>query len=86
MSITKYFNGKCVIAAMEEVREICSAANAVRSKNFIRTRLPLNNLDIVSPENKYSYLALAPDLVQIIKDECNVKQVTLISDEMVVTL
>jgi len=80
MSISKYMSGACIVECMDEVRELCSAANAVRSKHDIRIRQPLANMDIVSMGGKFSYLAFMPDMVQIIKDECNVKQLTVIDD------
>lgn len=86
ISLSKLITSDVLVQMMEEVREICSAANTVRAKNTIRNRQPLANMNIVSTGGKFSYLALMPDLVDIIKDECNVKQVTLIDDEKKVIL
>lgn len=80
MSISKYMSGACIAECMDEVRELCSATNSVRSRCEIRTRQPIANMDIVSMNGKFSYLAFMPDMVQIIKDECNVKQLTIIDE------
>jgi hypothetical protein len=71
-----------IVQCMEEVWNLCSAANSVRARHDIRNRQPLENLDIVSKGGKFSYLAFMPDVVQVIKDECNVKHVTVIDDQV----
>ena len=61
-----------LVEAMDLVREVCSAAHAVRKANGRRTRLPLATLTVAmeGPER------LAP-YVGIIADEVNVKDVLL---------
>ncbi|MFD5225750.1 isoleucine--tRNA ligase [Microbacterium sp. NPDC058342] len=59
--------------AMDAVRELSSAGNALRKKEKLRVRLPLARLTVVSP--------LAADLAQfegILREELNVKSVELV--------
>lgn len=86
MSLATFLSDGVIVTMMDEVRDICAAANSVRAKNNIRNRQVLSNLDIISSKGKYSYLAYEPSLVKAIKDECNVKTITLISDGMKVVL
>jgi isoleucyl-tRNA synthetase len=81
MTIANHISDDVLVIMMDEVRDICSAANQVRGKHNIRNRQPLSNMDIISQNGKFSYLAFMPQLVDIIKDECNVKQITLIDEE-----
>ncbi|MHB8682374.1 MAG: isoleucine--tRNA ligase [Acidimicrobiales bacterium] len=64
-----------LVAAMDLVRDVCSAAHAVRKASGRRARLPLRRLTVATahPER------LAP-YVDLIADEVNVKDVTLTSD------
>lgn len=71
---------------MDKVRDICASLNSVRSKNDIRNRQPLQSAKIVDINGKYSYLAAMPELVQIIRDECNVKDIFLVTDQYSVEL
>ncbi len=63
-----------LVATMDAVREITSASLALRKKTGLRVRLPLADLKVVSAHadalNEYS---------DILRDELNVKQVTLVS-------
>ena len=64
-----------LVDTMDRVREVCSAALAIREKESLRVRLPLANMTIVT-EN-------AEDLrpyTDLIADEINVKAITLSSD------
>lgn len=81
MSITRAMSGKCLIQAMESVMELCNAAHSVRGRANIRIRQPLGKMDIIDSERKWTWLAFAPDMVEIIKDECNVKQVFVITPD-----
>lgn len=81
MSLSRHLSDKCLMECMEEIQDLCGSANAVRSKNLIRARQPLSDMKIISKEGKFSYLAFMPDIVAIIKSECNVKQLTVISEE-----
>jgi isoleucyl-tRNA synthetase len=65
-----------LVADMDWVREVCSAAHSVRKARGLRARLPLADLTVAAPD--------APRLaryVDLIKDEVNVKSVTLTEDE-----
>lgn len=83
MSASRFLKDDELVDIMEEIQELCATANAIRAKNGIRNRQPLNNMDIVAPNGRFSYLAFMPDMVQIVKDECNVKQITVIDDSTV---
>jgi isoleucyl-tRNA synthetase len=64
-----------LVAAMDQVRDICSTALSVRKANGRRVRLPLQTLTIASPD-----LAGVEDFVDIIRDEVNVRSVVLRND------
>ncbi|WP_264002396.1 DUF5915 domain-containing protein, partial [Mycolicibacterium diernhoferi] len=64
-----------LVAAMDQVREVCSAASSLRKANKLRVRLPLPNLT-VAVDNP---AALAP-FTDLIADELNVKAVQLSDD------
>jgi isoleucyl-tRNA synthetase len=66
---------KQLVTAMDRVREVCSATLGIREKEGLRVRLPLNELIVASADAQ----ALAP-YVELIKDEVNVKQITLSDD------
>lgn len=80
MSLSKHLSDAVIIECMDMVRDLCSAANTVRAKNNIRTRQPLADMKVLSTGGKFSFLTFMPDMVATIKDECNVKQITVISD------
>ena len=67
-----------LVAAMDMVREVCSAALGVRKAHGRRVRLPLASLTVASPRAA----SLAP-FVGIIADEVNVKSVHLGDDATV---
>ncbi len=81
MSLSKILSDNALIECMEMVQDLCATSNAIRSKNNIRNRQPLADMKVLSPSGKFSFLAFMPDMVQIIKNECNVKQITVIGDE-----
>ena len=58
-----------LVAAMDRVREVCSAALSVRKANGLRVRQPLASLTVAVPDAA----ALAP-FVGLIADEVNVKE------------
>jgi len=64
-----------LVAAMDLVREVCSAGHAVRKSNGLRSRLPLRKLVVAGPGTE----VLAP-YVELLKDELNVKDVVLTDD------
>ncbi|GAA3825845.1 isoleucine--tRNA ligase [Nocardioides panacisoli] len=63
-----------LVAAMDQVREVCSATSALRKAAKLRNRLPLATLTVVvdDPDALSSY-------VGIVADEVNVKQVRLVA-------
>lgn len=64
-----------LVTAMDRVRQVCSAALALRKSNKLRVRLPLASLVVAAPDAP----SLAP-FKDLIADEVNVKQVTLTED------
>jgi isoleucyl-tRNA synthetase len=68
-------DGDAIVAAMDAVRDVCSAASSIRKANGLRNRLPLRSLTVAAP--------VAADLapyVGIITDEAKVKEVHLTTD------
>ncbi|OBK27005.1 isoleucine--tRNA ligase [Mycobacterium asiaticum] len=61
-----------LVAAMDQVREVCSAASSLRKAKKLRVRLPLRKL-IVAVDNP----ELLEPFADLIGDELNVKQVEL---------
>jgi len=64
-----------LVSAMDEVRQVCSAALSLRKANKLRVRLPLAKLVVATPDAE----ALRP-FVGLIGDEVNVKAVELTTD------
>ncbi|GAA4399513.1 isoleucine--tRNA ligase [Tsukamurella soli] len=64
-----------LVAAMDDVREVCSVASSVRKANKLRVRLPLQALTVAGPRAD----RLAP-FTALIRDEVNVKDVVLSDD------
>ncbi|MGC3904113.1 isoleucine--tRNA ligase [Corynebacterium variabile] len=64
-----------LVAAMDEVRSVCSASSSLRKANKLRNRLPLQNLTVALPST-----ARLADFTDIIRDEVNVKEVILTDD------
>ena len=64
-----------LVAAMDDVRDVCSATLSVRKREGRRVRLPLAQLTVASPDAS----ALAP-FRDLIADEVNVKHVELTDD------
>ncbi|MET4167901.1 isoleucyl-tRNA synthetase [Gordonia terrae] len=64
-----------LVTAMDQVQAVCSTASSVRKANKLRVRLPLSGLTVASSTAE----ALEP-FVDLIKDEMNVKAVTLATD------
>ncbi|HWJ09440.1 MAG TPA: isoleucine--tRNA ligase, partial [Nocardioides sp.] len=63
-----------LVAAMDEVRDVCSATSALRKAGRLRNRLPLAGLTVVVADPA----ALEP-FAAIIADELNVKSVRLVA-------
>jgi isoleucyl-tRNA synthetase len=61
-----------LVAAMDAVRDVCSAASSVRKAEGLRVRLPLPSLTVAAPDVE----RLRP-FVDLIADEVNVKRVEL---------
>ncbi|MBB5155724.1 isoleucine--tRNA ligase [Saccharopolyspora phatthalungensis] len=64
-----------LVTAMDEVRQVCSAASALRKANKLRVRLPLAKLVVATPDAE----ALRP-FADLIRDEVNVKELELSTD------
>lgn len=65
-----------LVAAMDQVREVCSAASALRKAAGLRNRLPLSTLTVVVADPA----ALSSEgLEPLVADEVNVKSVRLLS-------
>jgi isoleucyl-tRNA synthetase len=64
-----------LVASMDLVREVCSAAHAIRKAHGLRSRLPLRTLTVATA---------APDLLgpyeELVKEELNVKSVSFTDD------
>ncbi|HVE47050.1 MAG TPA: isoleucine--tRNA ligase [Acidimicrobiales bacterium] len=64
-----------LVATMDRVREVCSAASSIRKASGLRVRLPLPRLTVAAPDAA----ALEP-YRRLIADEVNVKEVELSAD------
>jgi isoleucyl-tRNA synthetase len=62
-----------LVAAMDVVRDVCSATSALRKAASLRNRLPLASLTVVSPE-----AARLQAFTSIVADEVNVRAVVLL--------
>lgn len=63
-----------LVAAMDKVREVCSATSALRKARSLRNRLPLSTLTVVVDDP-----AALEGFDAIVADEVNVKQVRLLA-------
>ncbi|WP_375003138.1 isoleucine--tRNA ligase [Aeromicrobium sp. CTD01-1L150] len=63
-----------LVAAMDQVREVCSAGSSIRKAATLRTRLPLAVLTVAVDDP-----AVLEDFAAIVAGELNVKQVRFIS-------
>lgn len=64
-----------LVAAMDAVREVCSAALSVRKAHGLRVRLPLPALTVAAPQ-----AARLEPFADLVADEVNVKRVAFTSD------
>ncbi len=64
-----------LVAAMDRVREACSAALALRRANDVRVRQPLRRLTIAGP-----WVEMLRPFLELIQQELNVKEVLLEAD------
>jgi isoleucyl-tRNA synthetase len=65
-----------LVAAMDRSREICSVASGLRKAGGLRTRLPLQDLTVVTSD-----VAALESFVAIVAEEVNVRTVTLVDLE-----
>ncbi|GAB3255284.1 isoleucine--tRNA ligase [Nocardioides dilutus] len=63
-----------LVAAMDQVQEVCSATSALRKAGGLRNRLPLSSLTVVVEDP-----GSLTDFTGIVADEVNVKQVRLLA-------
>jgi isoleucyl-tRNA synthetase len=63
-----------LVAAMDKVREVCSATSALRKARSLRNRLPLGSLTVVVPSP-----ASLSGFESIVADEVNVKSVRFVA-------
>ncbi len=63
-----------LVAAMDQVREVCSATSALRKAGNLRNRLPLSTLTVVVDDP-----AALAGFEAIVRDEVNVKDVRLVA-------
>jgi isoleucyl-tRNA synthetase len=64
-----------LVTAMDQVRDVCSAAHSIRKAQGLRARLPLRSLTVAAPDAA----RLAP-FTELIAEEVNVKEVRLTDD------
>ncbi|MDO4908717.1 MAG: isoleucine--tRNA ligase [Corynebacterium sp.] len=64
-----------LVAAMDEVRAVCSATSSIRKSHKLRNRLPLSKLTVATPQ-----AAALDAFAGLIADETNVKEVLLTTD------
>jgi len=62
-----------LVSAMDQVRDVCSAASALRKAGQLRTRLPLQRLTVVVPD-----AARLVSLSDLVASEVNVREVLLV--------
>ena len=62
-----------LVATMDRAREVCSVSSSLRKAEKLRNRLPLAELTVVTAD-----AAALADFVDIIREEVNVKKVTLV--------
>ncbi|MGL5866257.1 MAG: isoleucine--tRNA ligase [Dermatophilaceae bacterium] len=64
-----------LVAAMDQVRAVCSVGSSLRKAEGLRVRLPLASLTVVTPDP-----AVLEPFTGIITDELNVKHVEIVRD------
>ncbi|MEY4458242.1 MAG: hypothetical protein RIS25_835 [Actinomycetota bacterium] len=70
---TAFPEDTALVAAMDNVREIASSGLALRKSQGLRVRLPLASMTVVVPDS-----AAVAEFSDIIRDELNVKAVTVV--------
>ena len=81
--LSKLDNYHSLIELMDEVRDICNAAHAIRNRINIRIRHPLSELRIIG--NAATDIDSYSTICDIIKDEVNVKNVVVGQGEQKIT-
>jgi len=71
--LTVHPGDDALVAAMDVVRDVCSATSALRKAGSLRNRLPLASLTVVVPD-----AARLESFASIVADEVNVKTVRLL--------
>lgn len=66
---------EALVASMDAVRGVCSATSSLRKSHKLRNRLPLPGLTVALPDSD-----ALEDFASIIRDEVNVKAVSLTND------
>lgn len=64
-----------LVASMDAVRGVCSAASSLRKAHKLRNRLPLPGLTVALPDS-----ARLTDFASIIRDEVNIKNIEVTDD------
>ena len=75
--VNNFYTKYSILQKMDLVRQICSLGNSIRKEKNISTRQPLSKLKIKF--NKSKPVKINADLVDLIKDELNVKEVQIIT-------
>ncbi len=75
MSLSKIMSVDCLMEAMDSVKDICSIIHSIRTNSKIRARQPLSHFKLIDPDGKFSWLPFCKDFQDVIKDECNVKEI-----------
>ncbi|MGD8150339.1 isoleucine--tRNA ligase [Ornithinimicrobium sp. Y1694] len=65
-----------LVAAMDTVREVCSATLGLRKAEQLRVRLPLSSLTVATEQAEA--LAAHPGLAELVRDEVNVREVQVL--------
>lgn len=79
-----------LLLQMDLVKDICNLGLSIRVKNSLKVRQPLKevliyvkNMSLLQERNSISQVFLSEDLIGVIKDELNVKELKLVSEEII---
>jgi|GEM_PF-61651 len=75
--LLQYIQKSEIVTQIDAIREICSSILSLRKKHNIRTRMPLGYVKI------FGSGSLSPQMIDIIKEETNVKSVEILSESAV---
>lgn len=73
---TKFVADETLVTAMDQVRDVCSAVLSSRKSHGLRVRLPLASVTVESP-----IAEILRPFTELICDEVNVRQVSLVTKE-----